>query len=63
MSRQREAVEGWQLEKDSADAYERYLATAFVPCGERPSSHSSRRSRSRSVSAPRPPSSQSFTAS
>lgn len=34
MSRQREAVEGWQLEKDSADAYERYLATAFVPWAE-----------------------------
>ena len=31
MSRQREAVEGWQLESDSADAYEAYLASAFLP--------------------------------
>ena len=34
MSRQREAVEGWQLESDSADAYERYLAVAFLPWAE-----------------------------
>jgi len=34
MSQQDEAVEGWQLESDSADAYERYLAPAFRPWAE-----------------------------